>query len=351
MGSNRAIQLNYNSNNTIDLLARINGNGLFFSDSVNLVYDSQSILANFNNNWDENWAQLIDGTFLAYYTIPHYELINSDPVSSDKYFITEINDTLGNYISSGKCLHSLDSNGSVRYVRKLSENNSSSFYVNSLTINNSHESIVKCKIEDTTKIGNITYIPNQHNLHLIFKITKPGSIIKGKVFYDIDGDGVINNGEQGIQTVPIQIENKNIYLVSDTGGYYNFYCDTGYYKVSIVFDSLCEQSHPTNPFYYSVDILTDSTIIDNSDFGIYCSDTSGVFDFKIHEMSLFPNPTNGRFIVDIEEFEKIELLNSRGQVVYATKQKEIDISNQPAGVYIILIFQNKVIIRGKIIKE
>lgn len=69
------------------------------------------------------------------------------------------------------------------------------------------------------------------------------------------------------------------------------------------------------------------------------------------EIQIYPNPTNGRFSIDIDDFENIEILNSRGLIITDTKNRDIDISYQTAGVYFIRIFTKKETLIIKIIKE
>ena len=66
---------------------------------------------------------------------------------------------------------------------------------------------------------------------------------------------------------------------------------------------------------------------------------------------LSPNPTNGIFYVDsdIADFN-IEVYNQYGQVVLETKSRQIDISNQPKGIYYVNIEFKSQYLRKQILK-
>jgi len=70
-----------------------------------------------------------------------------------------------------------------------------------------------------------------------------------------------------------------------------------------------------------------------------------------NNVKVFPNPTNGKFIVDIDKFEYIEVFNTDGKQVYKTFDNVIEIYTQPAGVYIIKIITTDGTIIRKVIKK
>lgn len=89
-------------------------------------------------------------------------------------------------------------------------------------------------------------------------------------------------------------------------------------------------------------ILTDITctnVLANEDFSLSNN-------FKIH-----PNPTSGFFKISSDKvINEVKVYNAIGQIIYTTSHSEVDISNQPVGVYLIEIFsENKKTIQ-KIIK-
>lgn len=74
----------------------------------------------------------------------------------------------------------------------------------------------------------------------------------------------------------------------------------------------------------------------------------GIFD---KEISIYPNPGNGTYTINIEEDAEIEVLNNAGKLVQKSNTKNLDISSQPNGVYIIVIKTKNGIVRNKVIKK
>ena len=91
--------------------------------------------------------------------------------------------------------------------------------------------------------------------------------------------------------------------------------------------------------------------------------TSSINDDLANQFLIFPNPTNG--IVNIvfnhmSSLESIQLsiMNSLGELVYEEKAivtkeftKEVDLSNQPKGVYFLEIITDKGIVKKKLILQ
>ncbi len=59
------------------------------------------------------------------------------------------------------------------------------------------------------------------------------------------------------------------------------------------------------------------------------------------ELNVFPNPVSGVLYIKTESKRKRELYNSVGQIVFSTKENEIDVRNIPKGIYYLKI-ENKV---------
>ncbi len=66
---------------------------------------------------------------------------------------------------------------------------------------------------------------------------------------------------------------------------------------------------------------------------------------------IYPNPTTGIINIDSEKNLKIEVLNLLGEIIIESYDKEINISNQSAGVYFIRITKGEETITRKIIKK
>jgi len=74
-------------------------------------------------------------------------------------------------------------------------------------------------------------------------------------------------------------------------------------------------------------------------------------ELQITELKVFPNPTTGLITIQAENINKIELSDIQGKQIYTGKETEIDLSQQPQGIYIIKVTTNKQTITKKIIKQ
>ncbi|MBR4497456.1 MAG: T9SS type A sorting domain-containing protein [Bacteroidales bacterium] len=91
------------------------------------------------------------------------------------------------------------------------------------------------------------------------------------------------------------------------------------------------------------------------------NDDSIVFDDKLGESSvkIYPNPTKGLLRVDIQNESEIsgfiEIVNNVGKTICKTSdislENQLDLSNQPNGVYVMRIVVNGKTSTWKIIKE
>ena len=91
-------------------------------------------------------------------------------------------------------------------------------------------------------------------------------------------------------------------------------------------------------------------------------DENSIFEDKIGESSImiYPNPTKGRLRVDIRRESPIEngfleIISNTGKNVFKTstisESNQIDLSNQPHGIYVMRINVDGEITTWKIIKE
>ena len=83
----------------------------------------------------------------------------------------------------------------------------------------------------------------------------------------------------------------------------------------------------------------------------------------VENISLYPNPTTGEFIIEIEISKpvnlEIKLLNVIGQIIYREKlnkfsgvyQKTIDIGKQAIGIYTLQLISGEAVINKKIVLE
>ena len=109
----------------------------------------------------------------------------------------------------------------------------------------------------------------------------------------------------------------------------------------------------TNNFYVTglnestcYDFYIQSNCIGNtSDWhGPFNACTVGINENNLHENKIYPNPNNGRFLVEsLYQIHKIEISNITGKVIYSEldinkKTKNIDLSMEQKGVYFVKVF-------------
>lgn len=72
---------------------------------------------------------------------------------------------------------------------------------------------------------------------------------------------------------------------------------------------------------------------------------------KLNTISIYPNPTRGKIKVKVEGIKKIEVMNIESKNIYNGSETEIDLRNQPKGIYIIKVITDKGTLTKKIIKQ
>jgi hypothetical protein len=89
----------------------------------------------------------------------------------------------------------------------------------------------------------------------------------------------------------------------------------------------------------------------------YATSPVNVKNYSTNRVSIYPNPTSGRLIINLEKgISSIAIKNNLGQNLFKnypnSKDKlELDISTYPSGIYFLhLKFEDEVIIK-KVIKE
>lgn len=99
---------------------------------------------------------------------------------------------------------------------------------------------------------------------------------------------------------------------------------------------------------YSEDIYGCSdidTIIINVNNNLLINDISN------NNFNVTPNPTTGKLYFKIDNYNKIEIINSLGQILYETKDNITDIKHYSNGIYFYKVYTDKQIITGWIIKR
>jgi hypothetical protein len=98
-------------------------------------------------------------------------------------------------------------------------------------------------------------------------------------------------------------------------------------------------------------VYTTSLVIPEANVGV--SDSQ-----QMTNLSIFPNPSNGRFQVadgdaEISPNSSVEIFNAEGKLVYKSSisnaNSEIDLSNQQSGIYFVKVYNGSNIQSGKVI--
>jgi hypothetical protein len=90
-----------------------------------------------------------------------------------------------------------------------------------------------------------------------------------------------------------------------------------------------------------------SKVFSNSPGGLEVLDDEKEMDGFV----VFPNPTHGNIqIQSLESFERIEILDAKGNLLLVETQANLNLSHYPAGLYYVKIYTSKKLITKKIVK-
>lgn len=96
----------------------------------------------------------------------------------------------------------------------------------------------------------------------------------------------------------------------------------------------------------------------DSTFGLFktsdiqCDYIIGIENINtVNKINIYPNPTTGKISVEAEEIERIEVMDLQGKEVYTDNEKEIDLSKNSKGIYIIKVTSKKGVAVQKIVLE
>ena len=95
-----------------------------------------------------------------------------------------------------------------------------------------------------------------------------------------------------------------------------------------------------------------------SDFWEFDPNVNGIVEFKnqIH-ISVFPNPSNGKFQISCErlKIKEVAICNLQGETIYQSSindfKSEIDISSHPKGIYLLKVLSAGKMYMDKIIVQ
>jgi uncharacterized repeat protein (TIGR01451 family) len=134
----------------------------------------------------------------------------------------------------------------------------------------------------------------------------------------------------------------------------------GFVKFKIApYDTLVNGTEVDNTadiyFDYNLPIRTNTTHVIISDTVIVgdpiITNIQNHFHPNRSAIKIFPNPTKGKFSIAAECIESVEVINLQGKQIYLGKEKEIDLSNEPTGVYFIRVTTDNEIITRKLMKN
>ncbi len=147
---------------------------------------------------------------------------------------------------------------------------------------------------------------------------------------------------------------KSLYFINDTIGY----CG-GFWHSEKTTDGGLTWSNQTpvadwiNDFYF---INIDTGYVISSDGILWRTFNGGETFIKDNkklniDIIIYPNPTTGKISIEADKIEGIEIMNIEGRQVYVGKGNEVDLCQEPKGIYIIKVITDKQIITRKLIKQ
>jgi hypothetical protein len=71
----------------------------------------------------------------------------------------------------------------------------------------------------------------------------------------------------------------------------------------------------------------------------------------LSNVKVYPNPTNGKFTIDAENFEGVEVYDVSGRLILESKLKTIDLEGQSKGLYLLKINANGTKQELKVLKD
>lgn len=92
------------------------------------------------------------------------------------------------------------------------------------------------------------------------------------------------------------------------------------------------------------------TIDTQSYFSENCT-TSKPKKLQRQEMQIYPNPNRGRFTIEVEGVEYVEVMDIHGRVIYEGKEQEIDLSNHKSGLYTVKVITEQYTTISRIVKQ
>lgn len=152
------------------------------------------------------------------------------------------------------------------------ENMGSGSFATPTIISSTHAGPTWLAVQDTDGDGDQDFICSSYNDDRISVFTNDvisDKQLTGKIFYDVNNNGIYDGTDFGINYVPIETSPTNSYSFSFVGGEYFIIPDT--FGVYTVYPQLISDWYiTTDSLSYTVDVNIASPLIDSLDFGVHC---------------------------------------------------------------------------------
>jgi hypothetical protein len=106
---------------------------------------------------------------------------------------------------------------------------------------------------------------------------------------------------------------------------------------------------------YSVNVVNSNGCFANSNVTIIVNTCTGIKELNQNSISVYPNPTNGLFTIELNSTAQIIITNSLGEIIMNTTfnsgLQNLDLQNKINGIYFIRLIQNNKQEVYKLIKE
>ena len=213
--------------------------------------------------------------------------------------------------------------------------------------NNSDREYIYTKLIDTLKAGH-KYLASMYvsRANFNYSIATIGMLFTDTVITLPWPQSFINANPQ-VKNTTLLTDTANWVLIEDTVAAIGneTYLTIGNFNTSATSDSV--KSLGSNWwYYYSAYYYIDGV-------SVYDLETVGVKQNKNVEINIFPNPANTvlQLTVNNEHLAVSSLYNTLGEQVLTTKQKEIDVSGLPNGIYFLEVKTAEGVLSKKIIVQ
>ena len=184
--------------------------------------------------------------------------------------------------------------------------------------------------------GSIAGVPD-----VTFPITAQGTTLVTWTYDDGNGNTSTQTQNVIINTVDVGVSQSGITLAADAVGatYQWLDCDNGY--APIAGETNVSFTPSAIVGNYAVEV-TENGCVDTSACTVI--DYTGIEDLEQFGISIFPNPSTGKFSIDSKSYliESVKVLDSRGRLVRDISQLDetnilMDISDEKPGVYFVQV--------------